>query len=516
MLGFLSKIINSKSSVFFYCLVSFIAGIFSGYFFAVPHFYIFCILLSIIFALVVLAISNKKNFYFFTLLFFCLFILGLWRYNLTLPDYLDEAKIYHYSSSSVEFIGKIKNIDSRLAGQKLTVQAELLQTGLGLKNISGRVLISVPLYPQYQINEKIRAKCYLQKPGMIEDFDWGKYLAKDNIFVTCSFADLSSISPPSSYSFAARFYRFKRYLALRLNASVSEPEVSLLRGILLGDGRGLPQDKAQMFSDLGLTHIIAISGDHIAIVAAALLQLLMLLGFSRIKAYWPLAIIIGLYVLLVGAPATAVRAAIMALSVMYAQKIGRASQIKNVLVLAAAVMVLFNPRILLGDVGFQLSFMAVWGLSYISPLFNTKLQKMPSLFKTKEILTATLSAQIATLPLLLFYFGKLSIISVAANILILPIIPFLTIWGLANLFASAIYLPLGRLMGYVSWLLCAYWIKISELLHQVPFGFLNFANFGLVELIALYAIIFSLYFWIVKHNKNINFVSKPVLTVFDK
>ncbi|MFA6525875.1 MAG: ComEC/Rec2 family competence protein [Candidatus Buchananbacteria bacterium] len=490
----------------------------AGYFFAVPHFYIFCIMLFLILIIIMLKFSKLECSlpYVACSLFVISFIFGFWRYNLALSDYSDTAKIYHYSSSSVEFIGRVKNIDSRLAGQKLTVQSELLQKESGLKNISGRVLISAPLYPEYQINEKIRVKCYLEKPGMIEDFDYGKYLAKENIFATCSFADLSSISLPSSYSFAAQFYRFKRYLALRLNASVSEPEVSLLRGILLGDGRGLPEDKAKMFSDLGLTHIIAISGDHIAIVAAALLQLLMLFGLSRIKAFWPLAAIIGLYVLLVGAPASAVRAAIMALSVMYAQKIGRASQIKNVLVLTAAVMILFNPRILLGDVGFQLSFMAVWGLSYISPLWATFLQKMPSLFKTKEILTATLSAQIATLPLLLFYFGKLSIISIAANILILPVIPLLTIWGLANLSVSAIYLPLGRIMGYVSWLLCAYWIKISELLHQVPFGFFNLGNFGLVELVLLYVLIFGLYYLMIKRNKNINFASRPVLTVFDK
>ena len=424
------------------------------------------------------------------ILFSCSFIFGLWRYNLTVPDYDDVGRIYHYSSSSQEFIGQIKNIDRRIDGQKLTVRSESLRTAAGYLQADGLVLVSQPLYPEYRLSEKVKVNCYLERPGMIEDFDYGKYLAKQDIFVVCAFADVAKISPPSDWSFPAQFFRFKQYLTRSLNASVSEPEASLLRGILLGDGRGLPAELSVIFSDLGLTHIIAISGDHIAIVAAALLQLLIAFGISRPKAFWPLAIIISLYVALVGAPASAVRAAIMALSVMYAQKIGRASQVKNVLVLAAALMILFNPRILLGDVGFQLSFMAVWGLAYISPLWATFLQKMPDLFRTKEILTATLSAQIATSPLLLFYFGKLSLISIAANILILPVIPFLTLWGLMNLSVSAIYLPLGRLMGYVSWLLCAYWIEISDLLHAVPFGFFNLGDFGLLEFVIVYGFIF--------------------------
>jgi len=505
------KTIKSKSSVFFYCIILFVAGIFSGYFLILPHFYIFCVLLAMILLMIVLIISGKRNLYFFISLFLVSFVFGLWRYEFTQPNFSDVNKIYHFTSSTVSFIGQIKNVDSRIDSQKITVQAQLLQDKKDYKPISGLVLISQPLYPQFSIQEKIRVDCFLQRPGMVETFDYSRYLANQNIFTVCAFATVSEIKPAEIFSPLVLFFRFKQFLARRLNASMSEPEVSLMRGMLLGDGRGLPADLSQMFSDIGLTHIIAISGDHIAIVAAVLLQLLIAFGISRPKAFWPLAAVIGIYVILVGAPASAVRAAIMALSVMYAQKIGRSSQIKNILALAAGSMVLINPRILLGDVGFQLSFMAVWGLSYISPLFNTFLQKMPDLFRTKEILTATLSAQIATLPLLIFYFGKLSLISIVANILILPVIPFLTIWGLLNLSVSAIYLPLGRLMGYVSWLLCAYWIHVSELLHQVPFGYFVLGNFGLAGLIILYAIIFAVYFKVSRKKSEV----KLILTLLD-
>ena len=509
--SFWLKTIKSKSSVFFYCIILFVAGIFSGYFLILPHFIIFIIFLILSLAIIILIAQSKYNFCFFVLMFLCSFVFGLWRYELTQPNFNDAGNIYHYSSSTVSFIGQIKNIDSRIDGHKITVQTQLLQDKKNYQSVSGLVLISQPLYPQFTIQEKVKVDCFLEKPGMIETFDYGRYLANQNIFAVCAFATVSEIKPADDFSPIVLFFRFKQYLTRQLNAAISEPEVALMRGILLGDGRGLPPDQTQIFSDLGLTHIIAISGDHIAIVAVALLQLMIAFGISRPKAYWPLAIIITLYVALVGAPASAVRAAIMALAVMYAQKIGRTSQIKNVLALAAGAMIMFNPRILLGDVGFQLSFMAIWGLSYISPLISARLQKLPDFFRTKEILIATLSAQFATLPLLMFYFGKLSIISVLANILILPVIPFLTIWGLLNLFVAAIFLPLGRLMGYVTWLLCFYWLKVSDLLHQVPYGYFILGNFGLLYLIILYAIIFAGYFFFSRRKSE----ARSVLALLD-
>lgn len=485
--------------IFFYCLVLFIAGVAVGNFFILPHFYIFCLLLILILGLLITVINKKNLRYRNFFLFASCLVLGFWRYAITLPNYEDAGKIYHYSSSTVDFIGTIKSIDNRSSGQKATVAVKSLRSAVEQSAVNGLVLVSLPLYPEYNYGDSVKVKCFLKRPGLIEDFDYGKYLAKSGIYVYCGFGEVSRLesAPPSLLKL---FYNFKIYLLKSLNASISEPQVSLLRGILLGDGRGLPEKYALMFADLGLTHVIAISGDHIAIIAVTLLELFILFGVSRRRAFWPLAIIIFFYVALVGAPASAVRSAIMALAVMYAQVIGRASRGDRALVLAATIMILINPLILMSDVGFQLSFMAVWGLGHISPLFNKKLQNWPDLLRIKEILIATLSAQIATLPLLLYYFGKLSLISVVANIVILPVIPFLTIYGLANLVVSAIYLPLGQILGWVSWLICAYWIEVSEWLHLAPYGYFTINNFGPGSLIVCYLVIFGLYF---KFNRQV-------------
>jgi competence protein ComEC len=102
----------------------------------------------------------------------------------------------------------------------------------------------------------------------------------------------------------------------------------------------------------------------------------------------------------------------------------------------------------------------------------------------------TLSAQAMTLPLLMFYFFKLSLISLLANILILPIIPFFMTWGLLQMIIAAIIMPLGQIMGWVSWLLVAYWVNISILLHQIPYGFIGLPAFSWFWLILMYSVIF--------------------------
>ncbi|MFA5020488.1 MAG: ComEC/Rec2 family competence protein, partial [Patescibacteria group bacterium] len=346
----------------------FIIGVAAADFFTCPPLAVFCLLLSLCAGVISLGLffNQRRRLLRCCLIFTCCLLFGFWRYGVSLPDYGDQSKIYHYVSSTQEFIGAVRAVDNRLGSQKLTVAvAELKQAGL-VKRVSGSVLITAPLYPDYRYGDTLKVKCFLKLPGLIEDFDYGRYLAKSGIFVYCGFADINT-AISASRSPVGLFFDFKDHLFRSLNAAISEPEVSLLRGILLGDGRGLPEKYAQLFSDLGLTHIIAISGDHIAIIAVALLELLLALGWSRPKAFWPMALIIAFYVALVGAPASAVRSAIMALAVMYAKKIGRASRIANVLVLTAALMILVNPAILLADIGFQLSFLAICGLSYVSP-----------------------------------------------------------------------------------------------------------------------------------------------------
>jgi len=492
MFSFWQKIIASKSKILFCCLILFIAGVAAGIFFVLPHFFIFCLLLILIGAAVFFGLSDKnyklnRN-CFYVFLFLCLCVFGFWRYSVALPDYSDLSKIYHYSSTTATFFGRIDKVEAASGWQNLIMESRSLIQPASAVKISGRVQASTPLFPEYRPGDLVKVECRLKSPPS-DNPGYNNYLFKDSIFIACDFGEIY-LAKVGGWSAQLFFYDLRQKFGQAINSSVSEPAAGLLNGILINSTRGIPADLNQIFSDLGLTHIIAISGSHIVIIVAIIMSMLIFFGISRPKAFWPAAAIILFYIILIGAPASAVRSAVMALVVMYAQKIGRLTASANALLLAASVMVLINPKILLFDVGFQLSFMAVAGLIYVNPILKSKLVKLPEFGPLKEIFITTLSAQLMTLPLLMYYFSKLSLISLVANLLILPIIPLLMTWGFIQMFVATVFLPLGQICGYLSWLLITYWVTIAKWLHAVPFGFMALPSFSWWWLVLFYLVIF--------------------------
>ena len=146
-----------------------------------------------------------------------------------------------------------------------------------------------------------------------------------------------------------------------------EPESSFMAGLLYGSKSGLPKELSNNFSRTGITHIIAVSGFNITIIASVLMTLAIAAGLDRRRAFW---LVVGaeiFFVVFTGLSASAVRAGVMGVLALTAQYIGRTSRIGNALAFTAAVMVLVNPYVLLYDAGFQLSFLATIGLVYVSP-----------------------------------------------------------------------------------------------------------------------------------------------------
>jgi competence protein ComEC len=179
------------------------------------------------------------------------------------------------------------------------------------------------------------------------------------------------------------------------------------------------------------------------------------------------------FVIFAGASASVVRAAIMGILVLIARQSGRTSSIGNVLILTAVGMSLQNPFVLIWDAGFQLSFLSTLGLVYLSPLISPVFKKIPEFFGLKETFISTLSAIGSTLPLILFQFGRLSIVAPVVNILILWIIPWIMIAGAAAVAISFIFLPFGRLIGFVAYVGMSYIIRMVTFFAHLPFASLH-------------------------------------------
>jgi len=295
-----------------------------------------------------------------------------------------------------------------------------------------------------------------------------------------------------------------------INHLLPEPQASLLSGILLGNDLGLPQDLKEDFRTTGTSHIIAISGFNIAIIAGILLR-----GSRYFVAYrtsaWIALFGIALYTILVGAEASVVRAAIMgALFIVAVQFLGRPTFIPAALFTAALGMTLVNPHAL-WDVGFQLSFMAVLGLMfYIGPWsrrLENRLQPRLDLDNARrttrmisDVFLTTMAATLMTLPVILYHFGTLSLISPIVNLLILPAQPGIMIWGGLATILGMILPVLGQLPAWVAWLFLTYTINLVRFFADLPLTTVPI-SIPLSALIAIYILIFG-FTWLSSLDKD--------------
>ena len=192
----------------------------------------------------------------------------------------------------------------------------------------------------------------------------------------------------------------------------------------------------------GLTHLIAISGYNITLLAMVIRRLAGVL-FGR-RAVFVVMAVLPMYAALVGADPPVVRATIMAELVLFAWIVGRESHLLTTLMLSAAAMTLADPDIL-GQVSFQLSFVATLGLVTLAPRISAALGFMPRLLA--EVIAVAVAAQILVSPLLAIHFGRLSLLAVPANVMATPISPWVMSTGALTSIWSLVGLPGGSSRG---------------------------------------------------------------------
>jgi competence protein ComEC len=154
-------------------------------------------------------------------------------------------------------------------------------------------------------------------------------------------------------------------------------------------------------------------------------------------------------------------------------------------------MLVLNPLLLRLDVGFQLSFLAISGIIYLQPIFSDFLKKMPNpkLFPLRTTLSATLSAQVFTLPILIYNFGYISLVSPFTNILIVPFLAPITILIFVFGFSGMIFFPLGLILSWPTWLSLTYITKIIDIFSKFPFASLKIENLHWIWLVIFYLIL---------------------------
>ncbi|PIR86281.1 hypothetical protein COU13_01865 [Candidatus Kaiserbacteria bacterium CG10_big_fil_rev_8_21_14_0_10_43_70] len=368
-----------------------------------------------------------------------------------------------------------------------------------------RIIASIPRSYEVFYGQRIIIKGEITHPEPFSsdggrEFNYPAYLAKDDVYYQISFPEIVSIGDIETNGFGRGYlFALKNKYTDGLALMLAEPGASLAGGITVGDKRALGGNLLDLFRITGIIHIVVLSGYNITIVAENIRRILF--GLPRAIGLWASAISILLFVIMTGATATGVRAGAMASLALIANATNRRYAITRALALTATAMVLWSPHILLYDPGFQLSVIATLGLIHVAPLISDRLPFITERFGLRDIIGATIGTQIAVLPLLLYQTGLLSLVALPTNILILPIIP------LAMLF-SFMAGALGALFGSVvvwlalpSHLLLSYTLLIVDVFGRLPLASVSLESFSFIWVIASYATLLYLVFYIKKRSQ---------------
>lgn len=405
---------------------------------------------------------------------FCILflVLGIWRHQLAeLKIQKSELIKYNDQAQKVTLIGiVIKEPDIRETHTKLTIQPEEIYTENGSRCIEGRVLITTRRYPEYQYGDKLKITGQLETPEEFEDFNYKDYLAKDKIYSVIYFPEIEKIVSNQESQIYAKILNFKNKAREIIYQNLSPPQSSILGAVILGDKQRMSEDLKEKLNRTGLRHITAISGMHISIFTIILMEVLIWFGFWRKQAFYLTLIILFLFILMIGFPASAIRAGIFGAMFLLAQQVGRLKVYSRAIVFAAVLMLIVNPLLLKLDVGFQLSFLAVIGIAYLGPVFNKWFRRIPIL-TLRNILAMTLSAQVFTLPVLIYNFGRFSLVAPITNILIVPLLSYIMILGFIFVLLGAVWSFLAWLISWPVWLSLTYIVKINDLFSQLSFSY---------------------------------------------
>jgi competence protein ComEC len=472
-------IVNSPSKSFLcYCFAFLfgIAGASALQIIRIDIVYIFVGLFVPTFFLFLFWNDKKTRFVSLVLLFL---LLGIARYSSVVPI---DSTVQQQTEPIIVTV--VREPDVRIDSVKYIVQInEGSHTG-------ELIYISSGLYPRYKYGDQLSLECDLERPEPFADYRYDMYLASRGIFLTCPRPSINLVQTQTEIDFFGSLYVFKGRIAEQITTLWPEPYASFMAGLLYGYRGGLGSLQEQ-FNTTGVTHIVAISGYNITIISTILLSVFISLRVRRQQAFWIVVLGIALFVLFVGASASVVRAGIMGILVLVARQMGRLSSIGNVLALTAVVMAAWNPYVLLWDAGFQLSFLATMGLVYVAPLFDRYVTRVPEVFGLRESMVATLSATVATLPLILFQFGRLSIVSPIVNMFILPIIPFIMSVGFFATTMSFVFYPLGQYIGYIAWGGMVYIVSVVRWFAELSFAAVD-VTISVSFVIVMYAILLSI------------------------
>ncbi len=353
----------------------------------------------------------------------------------------------------------------------------------------------------YQYGDVLQVKGRLQIPSNAMNtggFDYNNYLKAKGIYAI-GFAAPQQIEKlhqkNDKKSIIDFLFLFRQKVIHISNTLLPTQEAAILKGMLMGDHADFTEEMNEDFSRSGLSHLVAVSGMHVAILLMGLTYLLNLLRINRkiVNIIGMIAVIF--YILIVGGTPSVTRAGIMAIIFLLASILDRQSDALTSLFIAALMMLIYNPMFLF-SVGFQLSFCATSALLIFYQPVYMKLSFLQDEFihkKIYEVLIASIVVQIGTIPLTAYYFNGLSIVSLGANLVVIPLVSIALISGIVLVLMGFIHIILGQAVAGFTYVFLKLIGSTAHLFARLPFALVKVPSPNIIFCITYLLILFIVY-----------------------
>lgn len=441
-----------------------------------------------------------KRWYFVVILFIFSFsfLSGYGRTEMTTPrDNIYKEKL----GDTVEIVGVVKSEPK----EAYSSTSFVIDTG----NFS---IIANSQNPNgIQYGDEVIIKGVLEKPeNFLTDqgveFDYVSYLYKDGILYSIKNAQITYLLSGHGNKIVSKLFQIKNWIIRGFNKMFTPKEASLLAGINLGEKSNLDKGFRDDLITTGTIHMIALSGYNVTIIATIMREFfvdVLGLGVRFANIFGIFGVVF--FVALTGFQSSAVRAGIMAVVGLLGRIDGRPYNAFRALVFAGFVMLLWDPKYLIYDVSFQLSFLATLGIIFVTPLLVRFFVKVPKKFlyiiPLREALSVTLGAQIGVYPFILYKMGTFSLISLPANLMIIPVVPYAMGFGMVSAFLAYSFNAVSLPFVYVTHLILKYITGLVTLFANVPYASVTIKEFPFILCVIVYIVIIYFVYkgWNKKH-----------------
>lgn len=383
--------------------------------------------------------------------------------NTYLMPYLDNSK------ENLTF--EIKNVYKKEEFQNQYI-ASLYS--ISWKKVEYKIYCIIILPTNFELNKwyLIKAKWKLYSIKNFDNFNYKNYLVSKNIYFKSYINHFDIIEKKEINSYYKSLYKIRANFLNIINKIYTKEEAIFLWWILLWAREEMPQNLKNDFNNSWLTHFIAVSWFNITILVIFL---------SYLLTYFPIFIrtilitfTIVSFTILVWDTAPVIRASIMWLIWYYIIISGRENSSLSLILLTAIIMVLFSPFSLNYDISFHLSFLAVIWIVYTGDFFKKIFYFLPETLAIKEAFILTIASLTFTLPIIIFNFGQISLLSPVANVLVTWTIPLAMLFWFLSIIVYFVFPTLWVIIWYLTWILLKWDILIVHYFWQASWAILEF------------------------------------------